>query len=337
MRPFATHPARWTPWPARPAAPLRPGRPVLAAAVAVALSACGPDLPTAAQTPGGPGAPLASSAAAAAATFQTWHQGFESGAEGWYDAGTDGALGWCGSIDVVEVGAVRGSSAPGGSANLAPSAGRAHAEIRGGGCNAYWSALGIPGGAPYAPGPDAALYSGRWPAAGYVSELDVYLDPAWSGAALGTLGLVLQPTPYPEAVLQLAATIMPRGYTLGTPHPAPHWFAPVEAVPGEAALSVLGHRIEEAGWYTFRFVFSEVEGTVEAAFELRERNGGVLTRVSPLPAQALNGPVKVPFTEALATNAYGPGHLWFFDAPLEVATFAPVPVSIDEHRVRPGR
>ena len=129
---------------------------------------------------------------------------------------------------------------------------------------------------------------------------------------------------------------MPRDYQLGNPHPAPHWFAPVEAIPGEAALSVLGHRIEEAGWYTFRFVFSEVDGEVEAAFELRGRSGPLLTRVDPLAPEALAGPFKVPFADALPVEAYNVGHLWFFDAPLELATFGPVPVAIDEHRVRPG-
>lgn len=254
-----------------------------------------------------------------------WQQGFESGVDGWYDAWTDGALGWCGSI--VSVDAEARPAGP------AASEGRRYAEVLGGTCNGYWSALGIPGGGPYAPGPDAALYSEDWPDGGYVSELDVYLDPAWSGAALGTLGLVLDPTPYPQAVLQLAATVMPRGYELGSPHPAPHWFASVEAVPDEAALTVLGHRIDEAGWYTFRFLFSEGEGAVEAAFELQDEAGSVRVRVDPLPAEALAGPARVPFGEALPLDAYGPGHLWFFDAPLDPTTFAPVPVAIDEHRV----
>ena len=299
-------------------------------AVAAALSACGGEVPTAAQTTGDLNPPLALEPDAFAPRQQAWNQGFESDAEGWYDAGTDGELGWCGSIDVVEAG-------KGHSTGFQASAGRRYAEIRGGGCNAYWSALGIPGGAPYAPGHEAALYTGRWPSAGYVSELAIYLDPAWSGAALGSLGLVLQPTPYPTAVFQIAATIMPRGYQLGTPHPAPHWFVPVEAVPGEEALTVLEHRVAEAGWYTFRFLFSETDGAVAAAFELRGRRGPVLMRVDDLPAEALVGPVKVPFAESLSVDDYGMGHLWFFDAPVDPASFAPVPVAIDEHRVRPGR
>lgn len=306
---------------------------VLTGAVA-SLSACGAELPTTtsaeAQTREDLATPVASGQAPSSSAFRAWHQGFESGTEGWYDAGTEGALGWCGSIEAVE-------ASPRRTGDPAPSVGRGYAEVRGGGCNGYWSALGIPGGAPYAPGPDAALYSGRWPDAGYVSEVDVYLDPAWSGRALGTLGLVLRPTPYPNAILQVAATIMPRSYQLGTPHASPHWFAPVEAVPGEAALTVLGYRIGEAGWYTFSFLFGEADGEVEAAFELRGRRGPVLMRVDGLPARALAGPFKAPVTERLSVDDYGVGHLWFFDAPVELGTFEPVTVAIDEHRVRPGR
>jgi hypothetical protein len=306
-----------------------PSRAVLFGLVACGLLACSPDLPTAGAPVRSETVPVATAVVEASAPLRSWHQGFESDVTGWYDAGTDLELGWCGSIEAVD-------ARPRASASLRPSVGNGYAEVRAGPCNDYWSAQGIPAGAPYAPGPDAVLYSESWPAAGYVSELDVYLDPAWSGTAVGSLGLFLNPTPYPASILQLAATIMPRDYQLGTPHPAPHWFASVDAVPGEAALLVEGHRIEEAGWYSFRFIFSDQRGEVRAAFELRDRTGGVLTRVNPLLPEALAGPIRVPFAESLLSADYGSGHLWFFDAPLNPATFAPVPVAIDEHRVRPG-
>lgn len=258
----------------------------------------------------------AASMARSQAPFVTWHQGFQHGVDGWYDARTAGPLGWCGFIDAVD-------ARPSGEGDVAPSAGRGYATVTGGPCNDYWP---IPGGGPYAPGPDAALFSDAWPRAGYVTELDIHLDPAWSGEHQGLLSDF-----YPNTLVQLGATVFPLDYQVGDAHSGPHWFATVDAVSGEEALTVFDHRIDEAGWYTFRFVFSEEEGSVRAAFELRDRSGRLLTRVDPHDPVALQGPVKVPFGAELPTDGYGSGHIWFFDVPADVA------LPIDEHRVRPGR
>jgi hypothetical protein len=262
-------------------------------------------------------------------SLSAWHQGFQRDTDGWVGAETTGLLGWCGSIERVDT---RGLAR---AAIIEPSAGTGYASVRAGACNDYWSAAGVPGGSPYALGPAGTLpTSGGWPAPGYVDQLDVYLDPAWAGRTSGLLSFA-----YPDTVLQLAATVFERDYQPGDFHPGPHWVTPVDVVDGENALSVLGHRIVEAGWYTFRFAFSGVDGLVQADFELRSDGGRVVVAVEDMTPQALAGPVLVPFDEPLPTDEYATGYLWFFDSPVTIGTVpaTPVPVAIDEHLIRPGR
>lgn len=263
------------------------------------------------------GAPMANSNA----PFVTWHQGFEHDTAGWYAADTEGLLGWCGGIEQV-------SSRGRGGAALAPSAGTGYATVSLGLCNDFWTSAGVPFGAPYGPGPDLALYSEAWPQGGYVTELDIYLDPAWSGAYQGNFAFAGSS---PNAVVQYAATVFPTDYQPGDIHPGPHYFVEVLAVEDETALEVAGQRVEEAGWYTFRFVFSDVAGQVWVDFELAERSGGTLAVVENVAPVLLWGPFKVTYGEELPTAEYGSGHAWFFD----VASGLALP--IDEHRVRRGR
>jgi hypothetical protein len=263
-------------------------------------------------------APMANSNA----EFVTWRQGFEHDTAGWYDAATPGPLGWCGAIEQVQ-GRGQGGEAP------APSAGRGYATVEAGPCNAFWFGMGVLGGAPYGPGPDQVLYSGGWPEAGYVTQLDIYLDPAWSGRYQGNFEIFGYS---PDTIVQYAATIFPTDPDADPIHTGPHYFVTVDAVPDEAALMVGDEvRIEEAGWYTFRFVFSDVAGSVWVDFELDERNGGNLAVIEGLAPVNLMGPVKKPYTDDLLTADYGSGHVWFFD----VAGGLKLP--IDEHRVRRGR
>jgi len=267
-----------------------------------------------------PPAPMANSNA----EFVTWHQGFEHNTEGWYDASTDGPLGWCGAIEQVKSRGRDGGAAP------APSAGTGYASVSTGWCNAFWTLMGVPGGAPYAPGPELALYSGAWPESGYVTELDIWLDPAWSGQFQGNFGFPDSGSS-PRAVIQYAATIFPTDYEPGDFHTGPHYFAEVETVEGENALTIAGVRIEEAGWYTFRFVFSDVAGEVWVDFELAERSGATLGVVENVAPVDMAGPYKFPFESDLPTAEYGSGHVWFFDIALGLE------LPIDEHRVRRGR
>jgi hypothetical protein len=255
------------------------------------------------------------------ASFVAWHQGFEHGTAGWYDAATPGPLGWCGAIESVD-------SRAGGAKALAPSAGRGYATVSLGFCNEFWAGLGVPFGAPYGPGPDLALYSSAWPVSGYVTELDIYLDPAWSGDFRGSFQFAGSS---PDALVQYAATIFPTDPDAEPFHTGPHYFVEVEAVPGEEALTVARERIDTAGWYTFRFAFRDAAGRVRVDFELAERNGRVLAVIEDVAPVELLGPVKVPFEKEPPTAEYGSGHVWFFD----VAYGLELP--IDEHRVRRGR
>ena len=255
------------------------------------------------------------------AEFVTWHQGFEHNAAGWYDAKTDGPLGWCGNIDTVSSRGRKGA-AP------APSAGTGYATVRLGACNEFWTKLMVPAGAPYGPGPEQVLYSGAWPESGYVTELDIYLDPAWSGNFQGNFAAAGSS---PNAVIQYAATIFPTDPDAEPFHTGPHYFVEVEAIPNQEALSVAGQRIEKAGWYTFRYVFSDLGGHVNVDFELSKRKGPVLAEIVDIIPVELMGPFKVPYMKPLMTEEYGSGHVWFFD----IAFGLELP--IDEHRVRRGR
>lgn len=245
------------------------------------------------------------------APFPVWHQGFEHDTDGWYGAATPGLLGWCGTIE-------RETRVAG---DHSPSAGRAYATVAGGPCNELWSSLGVPYGAPYGPGPDQSLYSSVWPEAGYVAELDVFLDPAWSSSYTGTFAS--------DVLVEYGTTIFELNPDPGTFHTGPHYFVGVEA-DGDA-LSVLGHPIEDAGWYVFRFVYGDEGGHIEVGFELRDRDGALLTRRDAIEPVELLGPVKVPFTGELLTSEWGSGHVWFFD----IASGLQLP--IDEYRVRQGR
>lgn len=268
------------------------------------VAGCGRDAPFA------PSTATSASNLEAQAPFPVWHQGFNHDTDGWYAAATPGALGWCGTIE-------RQTRRTG---DHRPSAGRAYATVAGGPCNEFWSSLGVPFGGPYGPGPELSLYSSVWPRGGFVTELDIYLDPAWSAEYSGTFA--------PGTLVEYGATIFPLNPEPGAFHTGPHYFVVVAAE--DDALAVLGHPIIEAGWYTFRFVFDDADGHIRVAFELRDRRGGLLAEEVIEPV-GLAGPFKVPFTQELLTSEYGSGHVWFFDIALGLQ------LPIDEHRVRQGR
>lgn len=247
-------------------------------------------------------------------SMMTWDQGFEQGTEGWYDGEDEAPWGWCGVIEAIEEG--------GRSGDVVPSAGQGYGLASAGRCNDHWGDI-LPRGAPYGPGPEGSLFSDAWPDAGYVTELDVYLRPSWSDAYVGTLSK--------NSIIQLGATVFELDYEIPEFHPFPHWVVTVDAVPDQKALAVFDHRIDEASWYTFRFAFSEEDGEVKAAFELRDHLGDLLTRVGALEALELQGSTMVPFEGELPTDEYGSGHIWFMD----IASGLQLP--IDEHRVSPGR
>jgi hypothetical protein len=253
------------------------------------------------------------------APFTNLHQGFEKDTNGWYDRSTSGPLGWCGDISRV----TRDDTT-----DIGPSAGKAYATVSTGICNEYWAASGVPFSAPYGPGPELAGAFNAWPRAGFVTDLDVYLDPAWSGTYEGNFQFVGTPA---NVIVQYAATIFEADYMPGDIHTGPHYFVDVEAVLGQNALSVAGHTVTEAGWHTFRFLFSDSDGAVQVDFELVDRTGGTLARVENIDPTNLLGPFRTPFTDPVETAGYATGWAWFFDIAHGLA------LPIDQHRQRPGK
>lgn len=296
----------------------RNARPASAALVIAAAITCGAmAVSSAAQAHGRPFGPMANSNA----PFVTWYQGFNHDASGWYGSATSGPLGWCGEIEAVQA---RGGHA----VDPSPSAGSGYATLTNGLCNPFWTGLGVPFGAPYAPGPDQALYSSEWPESGYVTELDIWLDPSWSGEYQGSFEFAGSS---PDTLIQYVATIFPTDPDAEPFHTGPHYFVNVDAVPGEEALVVAEHVVEQAGWYSFRFLFSDEGGQARVDFELSEAQGAILATLDALQPIDLVGPFKFPYESELPTSEYGSGHVWFFD----IAFGLDLP--IDEHRVRRGR
>lgn len=150
--------------------------PLLIGLLMLTVSACqeAPTAPDGLSSAAATG-PTAESPAAASgsssAMFPNWHQGFNHDTDGWYGGETAGTLGWCGSIEQQD----RRSG------DVTPSAGSGYATVEQGPCNAFWA--GLFGAdlvnAPWAPGDDFSNFSDSWPVAGYVTELDIYLDPEW--------------------------------------------------------------------------------------------------------------------------------------------------------------
>lgn len=282
----------------------------LACACAVAVTACEehPTTPDPALQPQASSASMANSNA----PFISWHQGFNHGTDGWYGAETAGDIGWCGTIEQV----IRGEG------TVRPSAGRGYAVVTQGTCNAFYDAIFSAPGAtlvngPWAPGPDLALFSEVWPASGFVMLLDVYLDPSWTPAALapGTVNY-LAPA---GTVFTLAASVSE--LATGALH---YFFVPV--FPDNGNLSILGHSVDAAGWYTFRFVFGDDGGQLTVDFELAARTGATLF-TAPILTRFFTGEP----TSDLATAALGSGYLWF-------AAISPgLELPIDEHQLRKGQ
>lgn len=269
-----------------------------------------------------------SSAANSEAPFQTWHQGFQHGTAGWYGGGTAAPLGWCGSIEQV----LRGQGA------VRPSAGRAYATVEQGPCHPTWTEE--EGGpfspdlvnAPWAPGPDFALFSEIWPPSGFIYELDIYLDPAYAAQA----------PPEPRFNDQVPGgtvfTVLASIRELGDPPEASSFrYFGVQVFPGDGALLLqLGdffsteagngaHEITRAGWYRFRWIFHSEEGSVAVDFELRGPSGGTLF-TAPFETTFYGGP-----PSELSAADFGSSYLWFG------AVAHGLRLPIDEHRVRPGR
>lgn len=261
------------------------------------------------------------------ASFKTWHQGFQHGTDGWYGGETPGELGWCGSIEQVR----RGEG------SVAPSAGRAHAVVVQGACNEHWSSLfNIDDngttiqlvGVPWSPGPAFSALANPWPEGGYVMELDIYLDPSWTPNPLDPDTYVFEPGSDAfenSTVFSYSVTFF--GLSLDPTSPFRYVQVPVSPGSGNLLVGNDEYPVTEAGWYTFRHVFSENgDGNLQIRFELEARGGGIL-HTEDVTSLYYTGSSPSDF----AVTEVGTGYAWF-------TSISPgLELPIDEYRVRRGR
>lgn len=285
----------------------------IAASAAVVLAACDGTPTSLERVERAPAAPhlSATSQVESEAPFQTWHQGFNHGTEGWYGQETAGDLGWCGGVEHVN----RHTG------NLAPSAGRGYALVSLGGCNDFWIDFGFSEdlvNAPWAPGPEFALFSDVWPASGFIYELDIYLDPTWTPD---------EPEPplfNDQAPPGTVFTYVGSVREIATDR---FFYFAVPVLSDNGALSIFGRTVDEAGWYTFRHLFMENGGQLSVMFEFASRRGGTLF-TEPIETEFFGQDADL---GALSVTELSSGYLWF------AAIADGLEVPIDEHRVRPGR
>jgi hypothetical protein len=223
--------------------------------------------------------------------FTTWDQGFDAGTTtGWITDETAGPEGWCGDIELVAAG----------DDAIQPSEGSGHAVVSHGMCNDFWHENGFADGSgPYSFG---AGFSATWPGPGFAYELDVYLDPAWDASTSFTLA----------AAFNQPALEFPTGLR----------YLMVTATGTAEGVSVHDHELTEAGWYTFRYVFSSSEGDLAVVFQMKR--AGEVVYSTPLTTTALSGESISDF----AVEDVGSGYLWF------VALSPGLDLPIDEHRMR---
>jgi hypothetical protein len=230
--------------------------------------------------------------AAAQGSLSEWHQGFEQNLEGWMTDETPGETGWCGDIERFE----RGGGP------VLPSAGTGYAVVEHGACNEFYTEIFPEGSGPYAPFGD---YSGSWPAGGYVTELDIYLDPEWevgTGFTYAVSFQLLDVEAFADSLRYLAVPVTKEG----------------------EALLVAGNAVREAGWYTFRHVFVDDDGNLSVAFQL---SSGEQTLFTEHLTTTMLSEEDVSSFEPTNT---GTGYAWF------VSISDGLRLPIDEQRIRPA-
>lgn len=247
------------------------------------------------------------------APFSNWYQGFNHGTAGWYGAETPGGLGWCGQIGQVA----------GRDGSVAPSAGRGYATVSQGSCNAHWS--GVFGselvGAPWAPGPKFAALFTTWSDGGYAMELDIYLDPAYEAVSPEEGTYVFEFPTWKGAVFGYSVSFA----TLddGAFH---YLWIPVMSGDEKLLVGEGEHEVTEAGWYTFRYVFSDDDGSLAVDFEFAQRRGGTVY------TEALDALFYAPSLSPsdFSVSNVGTGYTWF------TSISRGLTLPIDEYHVRQG-
>lgn len=308
----------------------------VAALAAAAVVGCDeqPAAPDAAPSPTasaayGPGAAGSSSMIRASAPFKNFHQGFEIDARPWAAFTAQG--GWCGSITLMN----RGDG------DVLPSAGAGYAVVEHGRCAAPFPPVtSAPSSGPF---PD--LLSTSWPTSGFVHQIDVYLEPSYPGGTDGpdyddpengtTDGLVYQPDgnvvpAVEDIVFTFAASfcVLDDQGVCAIPQGLRYVSVPVTRSGGD--LEVAGRSVEEAGWYTFRYIFdSDGQGRLAVDFQLA-RKGRVLVAESVTETMSPTPFAPVKDVSSFDVSELGSGYLWF----ASIADGLGLPV--DEHILRPG-
>lgn len=217
-----------------------------------------------------------------------WQQSFERNTDGWIVDNIAGPAGWCGEITRYE----RGSG------SVAPAKGHGYAVVAHGPCNEYWANNGFADGSgPYSP---MGGFSESWPQSGFVTEIDIYLDPDQNTSFT-----------YANSIRHL--------------DPVEYRYFTVPVEKDGNTLLVDGHEVDQEGWYTFRFEFTEQDGHVAVDFELTD-NGRILFS-EPVTTTYYSGES----VWDLAVADYGTGYTWF----VEIADGLELP--IDHSKYRPGK
>lgn len=210
-----------------------------------------------------------------------------------YDSSFEGELGWCGTFQLQD----RRSS------DIKPSAGRGFATVMHGPCNDFWTERGFKSSAPASDFPE--YWGGSFPESGFVQQLDIYLDP--DAFKQGSAFIYSNSLFYPEI-----------GFGF-------RYFS-IEVNKAREALWVDDFEVNEAKWYTFRYIFGQdAEGDLLVNFELLQ-NGHSLYKTS-IDHTFLTGEA----TSGFEADSMRSGYIWF------VSIQEGVELPIDEHVLRPGK
>lgn len=241
--------------------------------------------------------------------FQAFHQGFNHDTDTWADQYVEGVLGWCGTINLMG----------GKSGDIMPSKGSGYATVMWGECNYFWSTpADMLEGKPYyypafeagAPATqDPALWSASWPSAGFIQQLDIYLNPEMFEPGLAFM----------------------YSHSLFNSEEGSFIYFVVEVTKQEGELFINDFKIPEEGWYTFKYLFdSGSDGELEVDFALL--NDGRKLYGTPILENMPAAPGEQPVsTSSFDVENYGSGYLWF------VTLQDGVELPIDEQILRPGK
>ncbi len=249
------------------------------------------------------------------ADFPVFHQVFNHDTHPWATKEDDGATGWCGSIEHKD----RRSNG-----DINPAVGRGYATIMNGVCNEFWGDEEVGVFPELTSGPattlEPGLLSTKFPASGYVQQLDIYLDPAYPAGNEGFTFLDL--LGIDDVVFSFANTVGSQEQELLD---ADFVYFTTFVFEDNESLIVGDYQVDESGWYTFRHVFgSEADGTLSVDFELLQKDELLYT-------ESIETALFGEETSDLIAEELGSAYLWF-------PTIADgVELPIDQHRLRPGK